>query len=223
MPDRRGRLQVAAVRERLAERRGEPPVADRERAREARSRRGGSSRRSSPCTWCAAAPWRSRPCGRRRTRCGCRSTTGSPAIGFAGAVEVEHAHRVAVQVGVRVRRHAVVTEAQAVTAAEHAEVVVVGVVLLHVDDDVLDLRQEVDALGLRRVRTGARRADQTRASAPSTARDAARPSERRRGHHSRRAPQLPGGLGGRAGGSARGGGRARRAPRTPLVAERRRG
>ena len=39
----------------------------------------------------------------------------------------------------------------AVAAAEHAEVRVVGVVLLHVDDDVLDLRQQVGALGPARV------------------------------------------------------------------------
>ena len=52
------------------------------------------------------------------------------------------------------------TEREAVTAAEHAEVVVVGVVLLHVDHDVLDLRQEVGALGLGRVGPGAGRQHQ---------------------------------------------------------------
>ena len=53
-------------------------------------------------------------------------------------------------VGVAVQRHAAL-QREAVARAEHAEVRVVGVVLLHVDDDVLDLRQQVDALGPARV------------------------------------------------------------------------
>ena len=36
-------------------------------------------------------------------------------------------------------------------AAQHAEIVVVGVVLHHQDDDVLDLRQQISADGLRRI------------------------------------------------------------------------
>ena len=63
---------------------------------------------------------------------------------------VEHRHDVAVGVEVAVGRHAV-AHVVAVAAVEHPEVRVVGVVLLHVDDDVLDLRQEVDALGPARV------------------------------------------------------------------------
>ena len=47
-------------------------------------------------------------------------------------------------------------ELEAVAAAEHPEVDVEGVVLLHHDDDVLDLRQRVGAFGQRRVRARSR-------------------------------------------------------------------
>ena len=60
-----------------------------------------------------------------------------------------------------------VAHAVAVAAAPHAEVRVVGVVLLHVDDDVLDLREQVDALGLPRV--GAVAGAPQRTAAPRTA------------------------------------------------------
>ena len=59
-------------------------------------------------------------------------------------------HFVAGRVGVAVQRNAAV-HLVAVAARVHAEVRVVGVVLLHVDDDVLDLREQVDALGPARV------------------------------------------------------------------------
>ena len=70
----------------------------------------------------------------------------------------------------------------AVAAAEHAEVRVVGVVLLHVDDDVLDLRKQVRSLGAPRVRA-VTRATHPRAGAPVVVPPgpAAREGEARRG------------------------------------------
>ena len=63
---RRPGLEVHAVRIGLRRRRGEPPVAQRERARPATSRTAGPSRPSSAWRWCCRRAG-SRPCGRRRS------------------------------------------------------------------------------------------------------------------------------------------------------------
>ena len=76
---------------------------------------------------------------------------------LAGVGHVERTHRLAVGVVVRVRRLAVRPASEAVASAEHAEVVVVAVVLHHEHDHVLDLGDRVGALGLRRVGPLARR------------------------------------------------------------------
>ena len=92
---------------------------------------------------------RSRRCGRRRTGCGWRSRSGS-ASSWSWHVRrhVERAHRLAVRRrGWRRVGRPVGVEREAVAAAEHAEVVVVGVVLHHQHDDVLDLRERVGARG----------------------------------------------------------------------------
>ena len=59
-------------------------------------------------------------------------------------------------VRVRVRRAAVTVKRESVASAEHAEVVVEGMVLLHHDHDVVDLGQRVGAFGQARVRQGSR-------------------------------------------------------------------
>src|SRR5207342_2873444 len=59
---------------------------------------------------------------------------------------VLHSNRPAFQIDVAVRRDSV-ADAEPVAAVERPEVRVVGVVLLHVDDDVLDLGEQVGPLG----------------------------------------------------------------------------
>ena len=84
----------------------------------------------------------------------------APSIASQVGWPVERPDVVALAVGVACWSARRRRRGEAVTAAEHPEVVVVGVVLLHVDDDVLDLRQDVGALGSLRVRPAAGRQDQ---------------------------------------------------------------
>ena len=83
---------------------------------------------------------------------------GVPALGdVAGLARVglvEGADIPAARVRIRVRRAAAAVEGEAVAPAEHAEVVVEGVVLLHDDHDVVDLGHRVGALGQARVGQG---------------------------------------------------------------------
>ena len=85
---------------------------------------------------------------------------GVPALGdvagLAGIRLVEGADVAARRVRVRVRRAAAAVEGEPVTSAEHPEVVVEGMVLLHHDHDVVDLGQRVGALGQARVRAAIR-------------------------------------------------------------------
>ena len=147
---RRAGLEVHAVRVGLRRRRREPPIAQRERVRAATSRTAGRSRPSSAWRWCcrrarnpsmrplsicrcvAVHDWETpRPLWHGRAR-GTRGTSLPAGSGllFSGTPRCTRV---------------------AVAARVHAEVRVVGVVLLHVDDDVLDLREQVDALGPARV------------------------------------------------------------------------
>ena len=61
----------------------------------------------------------------------------------AGQAEVVGKHLVPVTIRVAVQRRAFGAEGEAVPAVEHAEVVVVGMVLLHQDHDVIDAGQAV--------------------------------------------------------------------------------
>ena len=74
--------------------------------------------------------------------------------GLAGVGLVEGADVPARGVRVRVCRAAVAVEGEPVASAEHPEVVVEGMVLLHHDHDVVDLGQRVGALGQARVGQG---------------------------------------------------------------------
>ena len=75
---------------------------------------------------------------------------------LAGRRHVERTDELAASSRVGVDRPAAAVEREAVAAPEHPEVVVEGVVLHHEDDDVLDLRQRVGALGELRVRAATR-------------------------------------------------------------------
>lgn len=67
-------------------------------------------------------------------------------MGLTPVGHVERPDRFVQRVRIARRGSAVLVERETVASAEHAEITVVGVVLLHDHDDVLDLRNQVAAL-----------------------------------------------------------------------------
>jgi hypothetical protein len=63
-------------------------------------------------------------------------------------------HRPSLPVGIAVQRRTVGAEGEPIPPFKHAEVVVIGMVLLHQHDDVVDARQAVAAGGSIRKRQG---------------------------------------------------------------------
>ena len=134
--------------------RREPPVGEREGARQRASRRGGRRRSSSPsrrgrCRLTNPSLLLPSIDGRATRSRSCSAPRSSwHVLGMWKAVT-------GLPVGVRVAvgRVAVGVEREPVAAAEHPEVVVEGVVLHHEHDDVLDLGERV--LPLREMRAGA--------------------------------------------------------------------